>query len=108
MNQHENELCSYLLENLNDLPVRIFGRVTTEQREANIALSSPKISSKSLADGLANYDTAAKNGHFYAYRLLQTMGVEDMNDGVLRISLSHYNSQEEVERCVAGLRALTP
>ncbi len=106
MNQHENELCAYLLENLNDLPVRIFGRKTTGQREANIALSSPKIPSKSLADGLANYDIAAKNGHFYAYRLLQTMGVEDMSDGVLRISLSHYNSQQEVERCVAGLRHL--
>ncbi len=106
MNQHENELCAYLLENLNDLPVRIFGRKTTEQREANIALSSPKISSKSLADGLANYDIAAKNGHFYAYRLLQTMGVKDMNDGVLRISLSHYNTQEEVRRCLTGLQKL--
>ncbi|WP_373514406.1 aminotransferase class V-fold PLP-dependent enzyme [Persicitalea sp.] len=106
MNQHENELCAYLLENLNDLPVRIFGRKTIEQREANIALSSPKISSKALADGLAEYDIAAKNGHFYAYRLLQAMGVADMNDGVLRISLSHYNSLEEVERCVAGLRAM--
>lgn len=106
MNQHENQLCAHLLENLNDLPVRIFGRKSTEQREANIALSSPKISSKNLAGGLANYDIAAKNGHFYAYRLLQSMGVEDMNDGVLRISLSHYNTQEEVERCLIGLRDL--
>ena len=106
MNQHENELCAYFLENLNDLPVRIFGRKTTEQREANIALSSPKISSKALADGLAQYDIAAKNGHFYAYRLLEAMNVKDMNDGVLRISLSHYNSREEVKRCVAGLREL--
>jgi len=108
MNQHENDLCAHLLENLSDLPVRIFGRKTIENREANIALSSPKIPSKNLADGLVNYDIAAKNGHFYAYRLLQAMGVADMNDGVLRISLSHYNSREEVERCVAGLRELTP
>ncbi len=106
MNQHENELCGYLLESLGDLPVRIYGRQTTEQREANIALSSPNITSKALADGLAEYNIAAKNGHFYAYRLLQAMGVEDMSDGVLRISLSHYNSMEEVERCVAGLRAM--
>ena len=106
MNQHENQLCAHLLENLNDLPVRIFGRTTIEQREANIALSSPRISSKSLADGLTNYDIAAKNGHFYAYRLLQSMGVEDLNDGVLRISLSHYNTREEVERCITGLRDL--
>ena len=106
MNQHETTLCAYLLENLADLPVRILGRATTAQREANIALSSPTISSKNLADGLADYNIAAKNGHFYAYRLLQAMGVEDLNDGVLRISLSHYNTMEEVERCVTGLRAL--
>ena len=106
MNKHEMSLCAYLLENLSDLPIRIFGRSTIEQREANIALSSPQISSKALADGLVNSDIAAKNGHFYAYRLLRAMGVEDMNDGVLRISLSHYNTLHEVERCVAGLRAL--
>ncbi|MPR32718.1 aminotransferase class V-fold PLP-dependent enzyme [Salmonirosea aquatica] len=106
MNQHEMKLCTYLLENLANLPVRIFGRPGPEQREANIALSSPKISSKALADGLVDYTVAAKNGHFYAYRLLRAMGVEDMNDGVLRISLSHYTTQDEVERCVAGLRAL--
>ena len=106
MNQHESTLCAHLLESLSDLPVRIFGRKTTQQREANIALSSSKMSSQALADGLVDFDIAAKNGHFYAYRLLQAMGVKDMNDGVLRISLSHYNSLEEVERCVAGLRAM--
>lgn len=106
MNQHETNLCAYLLENLNELPVRIFGRTHTPYREANIALISPKISSKALADGLADVDIAAKNGHFYAYRLLEAMGMKDMNDGVLRISLSHYNTLDEVERCVVGLRDL--
>lgn len=106
MNQHEMKLCAFLLENLNELPVRIFGRTTMAHREANIALISPEISSKALADGLANFDVAAKNGHFYAYRLLEAMGIENMNEGVLRISLSHYNSQDEVERCVDGLREL--
>ncbi|GHB62344.1 aminotransferase class V-fold PLP-dependent enzyme [Persicitalea jodogahamensis] len=106
MNRHENELCNLLLENLSELPVRILGRKNIEKREANIALASSVVASKKLADGLVNYDIAAKNGHFYAYRLLQAMGVEDLNDGVLRISLSHYNTREEVERCVAGLREM--
>lgn len=106
MNQHELKLCAYLLENLNELPVRIFGRTTTAQREANIALTATGISSKALADGLADFNIAAKNGHFYAYRLLQAMGVKDLNDGVLRISLSHYNTLDEVTRCVAGLGRL--
>lgn len=106
MNQHESRLCAYLLENLDDLPVRIYGRTSTHQREANLVLTSPNVSSQSLADGLVQFDIAAKNGHFYAYRLLQAMGVKDMNDGVLRISLSHYNTLEEMERCVAGLKKM--
>jgi selenocysteine lyase/cysteine desulfurase len=106
MNQHENRLCAYLLENLAEMPIRLYGRPTTQQREANIVLASPKVSSQSLADGLVAYDIAAKNGHFYAYRLLQAMGIRDMTDGVLRISLSHYNTLEEMERCIEGLRAL--
>ncbi|WP_247234740.1 aminotransferase class V-fold PLP-dependent enzyme [Telluribacter sp. SYSU D00476] len=106
MHQHEMKLCHYLLDHLRELPVRIFGRPTTEQREANIVFTSSTVSSKALADGLAQYDVAAKNGHFYAYRLLEAMGVEDLNDGVVRISLSHYNTREEVERCVVGLREL--
>lgn len=103
MNKHENELCEYLLENLGKLPVRIYGRPTIDQREANVVFASETISSKEIADGLATFNIAAKNGHFYAYRLLQAMGVKDMNDGVVRISLSHYNSREEIERCVTAL-----
>ena len=107
MHAHEDKLCGTLLDTLNKLPVRIFGRSTTAQREANVALTAGAVSSKALADGLVAYDVAAKNGHFYAYRLLKTMGMGDMNDGVLRISLSHYNTSEEVSRCAEGLRNLS-
>jgi cysteine desulfurase family protein (TIGR01976 family) len=106
MNQHESTLCDYLLANLKELPVRIHGRSTMNRREANVVFSSSDKSSKEIADGLAEYNIAAKNGHFYAYRLLQAMGVKDMNDGVVRISLSHYNTMEEMERCVVGLKKL--
>ena len=38
--------------------------------------------------------------------LLQAMQVPDLTDGVLRLSFSHYNSEEEVARCVAALREI--
>lgn len=106
MHAHETALCDQLLRQLNTLPIRILGRSTVENREANISLTAAKVPSKTLADGLVAYDIAAKNGHFYAYRLLQAMGVKDLTDGVLRISLSHYNTSEEMDRCAAGLREL--
>ena len=106
MNAHENKLCSFLLENINELPLRIFGKNTMEGREANISIKANKVSSNSIMEGLAKIDIASKHGHFYAYRLMQAMKVPDLNDGILRLSFSHYNSMEEVERCVDGLKKL--
>ena len=106
MNAHENKLCSHLLENIQELPLRIFGKKTMEGREANISLKADNVSSKTIMDGLAKLNIAVKHGHFYAYRLMQAMKVADLNDGILRISFSHYNSMEEVERCVDGLKKL--
>lgn len=37
-----------------------------------------------------------------AYRLLEALGV-DVNDGVVRISLLHYNTPGEVQRLIEAL-----
>ncbi|KIM85965.1 hypothetical protein PILCRDRAFT_816514 [Piloderma croceum F 1598] len=44
-------------------------------------------------------------GHFYAYTLIDTLSPKlDVNDGVVRISLVHYNTVDEVERIVDILK----
>lgn len=104
MRAHENRLGDQFLTALRELPVRLYGRDTMDDREANFAFRANATSSRELVDRLAEQDVAAKHGHFYAYRLLQALPIPDLNDGVLRLSFSHYNSAEEVERCVAALR----
>jgi selenocysteine lyase/cysteine desulfurase len=43
-------------------------------------------------------------GNFYAYTLVKELvGIQDVNDGVVRISLVHYNTLEEVTRIVGLL-----
>ena len=43
-------------------------------------------------------------GHFYAYSLVAALPTErDADDGVVRISLVHYNTVAEVARIVAVL-----
>jgi len=106
MNAHEQNICSHFLAGIKDLPLRIFGHSTMSGREANIAMRCESVSSKSLMEGLVKYDIAAKQGHFYAYRLLKAMQVSDLDDGVLRLSFSHYNTMEEVDRCLEGLKKL--
>ncbi len=107
MHQHENELCARLLEAVRQLPVRIIGRNTMQNREANIALVSQQHSSKQLSAALAAKNIAAGHGHFYAKRLLEAVGVQDSEDGVLRISFAHYNTEEEVERVIEALGELS-
>lgn len=41
-------------------------------------------------------------GHFYAHRLLASLGM-DPADGVVRISLVHYHTIDEVEAIIAVL-----
>ena len=95
MHQHETDLCTPLLEALRELPLRIIGRNTMKNREANIALISKKHSSQNLSKALATKNIAAGNGHFYAKRLLEKVGITDTDDGVLRISFRALQQQKK-------------
>jgi selenocysteine lyase/cysteine desulfurase len=55
---------------------------------------------------LAERKIAVRNGHFYALRCLEALGIEDPTDGVLRVSMVHYNTLDEVRRLVEAWRAL--
>ncbi|MEM7257169.1 MAG: aminotransferase class V-fold PLP-dependent enzyme [Pseudomonadota bacterium] len=106
MHAHETALCDQLLDGINALPIRILGKTGSDGREANVALVSQKHSSEQLSKALAEKDIAAGNGHFYALRLLESAGITDTEDGVLRISMSHYNTSDDVQRVVDVLRAI--
>jgi len=56
--------------------------------------------------GLGKARHRGGHGHFYAKRLLESVGITDSEDGVLRISLAHYNSADDVARVIDALREL--
>jgi selenocysteine lyase/cysteine desulfurase len=45
------------------------------------------------------------DGNYYALNLTERLGVESKG-GLLRIGLVHYNTTEEVDRLLAGLREI--
>ena len=45
-------------------------------------------------------------GNFYAYRLIQALGI-DTEDGAVRVSFVHYTSKDEVDRPDAGARPVS-
>ena len=45
---------------------------------------------------------ATRNDNFYAWRCLKALGI-DTDDGVIRISMTHYNSIAEVEKLIKSI-----
>ncbi len=71
-------------------------------REANISLISKNHTSEHLCKEISQKGISAKHGHFYAYRVIDKMGLNP-DDGVLRLSFAHYNTLEETMQLVDGL-----
>jgi selenocysteine lyase/cysteine desulfurase len=103
MHRHEAALAEMLLDTLRRLPVRVIGRADMNGREANVSFVSAAHSSASLAAALARKGIATKHSHFYAYRLIEKLGIADPADGVLRLSFAHYNTQDETRRLIDAL-----
>ena len=60
------------------------------------------ISPEQLAEALADENIFTWNGNFYAVSLSERLGVEPTG-GLLRIGLVHYNTLEEIDRCMRVL-----
>lgn len=103
--RHEAILTEQVLEfarGRKDL--RIVGQQHAERgrRAGTIALIPANQTPDELARSLADQRVAAGAGHFYAVRCLKGLGV-DPERGVLRLSLVHYNSRDDVARLIAAL-----
>ena len=59
-----------------------------------------------VAEYLAGHNIAVGKGHFYAKRLLDAIGFEDSDAGVVRCSMAHYNTLEEVDKLTGCLEQL--
>lgn len=107
--QYENALASPILDFLEAHPeIRLIGKthVNDGDRAPTIAFKPLKQSSQSLANRLQDAGIGTEHGNFYAHRLVSDLGI-DADDGVVRLSLLHYNTQVDVEKILRELdRAL--
>lgn len=87
--------------------VRIIGpNHNGRDRVGTISFVHSEKSSKEITEVVDRSGIAIRHGHMYAYRLCERLGL-DPDDGVVRISLVHYNTPEEIGRLIEVLhRAL--
>ena len=100
----ETLLMAPLLEYLrtrND--IRLIGPAGAEGRvpTLSLALRTPGIE---MSRRLSKHGIMSGGGHFYAWRLLEGMGIEPEH-GVLRLSFLHYTTPQEVEQLIRALDA---
>lgn len=105
---HELTLQKALIEPLlGDDEIRIVGPQSYgEERVPTVSILHRHRSSSQLANELCDRGILCRNGHMYAYRLCEKLGI-DLNEGVLRLSLNHLNTVEEVERFHQTWREVT-
>ena len=86
--------------------VRIIGPDDPALRAPTIAVALAE-PGPAIAARLARHGIMAGGGHFYAWRLLEAVGI-DPNHGVLRLSFVHYTSPEEINQLITALDAELP
>lgn len=105
---HEAALAGRLLQWLEQQPrVELIGPREIEARLPIISFRVEGMPCTDLVAGLEQHKVACRSGHFHAPRLLESLDI-DPQDGVLRISFAHYNSEEELQRLLQALQQLLP
>ena len=103
---HESELLQPLLDFLGDhSKVRLIGKDHAPSRAPTVAFTVEDRSSQELAGRLGEHGLGVGAGNFYAYRLIEALGI-DPEDGAVRASFVHYTSPEEVSRLIETLDEL--
>ena len=85
--------------------LHLIGKDHAATRAPTVAFTADGWRSADLAARLAEFGLGVGVGHFYAYRLVEALGI-DTDDGVLRASFVHYTRPEEVSRLVEVLDTL--
>ncbi len=104
--EYERMLSAALLDAAAAIPrVTVHGvtdRVRLHERVPTLCFSVAGVESSAVADGLAAKGIGLRSGHMYSPRLMKHLGL--MPGGVVRASLVHYNTIEEIGRFGGALR----
>ncbi|NQV01618.1 MAG: cysteine desulfurase-like protein [Bacteroidia bacterium] len=105
---HEEQLANKLIQYLETKSViRIIGERngSKEVRVPTISFVHDQLKSSEVVTQVDPYRIGIRYGDFYAKKIIQDLGLEE-KDGVIRVSLVHYNTLEEVERLIEVLEGI--
>jgi len=99
---HEAELTRYCMEQLRTIPdMRFFGEAP--KKDAVVSFQVGNIHHLDMGTLLDRLGIAVRTGHHCAHPLMTRLGVT----GTVRASFAFYNTKEEVDALVAGVRRVS-
>lgn len=106
--KHEEKLQGILIDYLLSKPdsIQIWGQPTADKskRVPVISFTVKGRSSRSIVEAIESRSNfGCRWGSFYSNRLVEEVLGLDPVDGVVRVSLLHYNTEEEIRRYVEVL-----
>ncbi|MEO1449987.1 MAG: cysteine desulfurase-like protein [Bacteroidota bacterium] len=105
---HEAQLAEKLLSFLNKRDdIQIIGLPTADptRRVPTISFVQQGRSSEEIVLAVDSANIGIRFGDFYAKKLIEGLGLE-AQQGVVRVSLVHYNTEEEVDRLIEVLEPI--
>ena len=102
---HEEALVAPLLDYLTAKPgVRLIGNPSADRHERapTVAFAVEGRDAGEIARAVASHEVAIGAGDFYAARCIETLGLAGQG-GVVRASMVHYNTADEVQRLISAL-----
>ncbi|MFO7951470.1 MAG: cysteine desulfurase-like protein [Bacillota bacterium] len=98
MEAYEKPLAEKILKQLSVLErVKIYGPPPGVPRTSTISFTIDGISPEQIASKFGEKGIFVWDGHFYAIRQVERFGL-DQKGGLVRVGLSPYNTEEEVDR----------
>jgi cysteine desulfurase family protein (TIGR01976 family) len=102
---HEAALVAPLLDFLRSRPgVRLVGEPVADpaRRVPTVAFAVEGRDAAGIPAALDAAGVAIRYGHFYARRAIEALGLLERN-GIVRVSMAHYNTPDEVGRLIEAL-----
>ena len=104
--EHEEELCKYMLERLEEVPnIIIYGPKDANKRASVISINIGNMDSGEITFLLdSEYNIATRSGIHCAPLAHKTLGT--LEQGAVRFSIGYFNTKEEIDKAVAALKEI--
>lgn len=103
---YEQPITEYLINELGKIPgVKVYGPPKGHPRTSTISFTMANKSPREAAEYLGEKGIFVWDGDFFASKTVFVLGLRE-SGGLIRIGLAPYNTKEEIDRALEGIREL--